>query len=66
MKTILSMFFGCVLVFAGVFSGVRPAFAQSEEVCPRPAEIPAPAPNIVTAEQVENGGATLAALVTDF
>ena len=66
MKTILSIFFGCVLVFAGVFSGVRPAFAQSDEVCPRPADILAPDLNIVTAEQVENGEATLAALVTDF
>ena len=66
MKTILSIFFGCVLVFAGVFSGVRPAFAQSDEVCPRPDGLQAIDPNATTAEQVENGEATLTEFVTDY
>ena len=59
MKTLASVFLGCVLVAAGVFSFVRPASAQVGEACPRPAEIePIPATN-PTAEQVENGEATL-------
>ena len=60
------MFFGCVLVFAGIFSGVRPALAQSDDVCRRPDGLQAIDPNATTAEQVENGEATLAAFVTDF
>ncbi|MXW63201.1 MAG: T9SS type A sorting domain-containing protein [Bacteroidetes bacterium SB0662_bin_6] len=66
MKIVTPMFLVCLLVFAGVFSGARPAFAQFDEVCPRPAEFPALDPNAATAEKVENGEATLTEFVTDY
>ena len=64
MKAKLSMFLGCLLVFAGIFAGVRPAFAQ--DVCPAPEGIMPPGSTIATAEQVEDGNATLEELVTDY
>ncbi len=66
MKTITPMFFGCVLALASVFSGVGAAFAQVDEVCPRPEGIPAADPSAATAEKVENGEATLTEFVTDY
>ena len=64
MKAKLSMFLGCLLVFAGIFAGVRPTLAQ--DVCPAPEGIMPPGSTIVTAEQVESGNATLEELVTDY
>ena len=54
-----------VLALASVFS-VPSAFAQSQEVCPKPPGFPAPPPNLVTAAQVENGDATLQEFVQSF
>ncbi len=48
----------CLLMLAGVFTGGRPALAQ--EVCPLPAGETPPADPPVTAQQVEDGSATLA------
>ena len=58
------MFLGCLLAFAGIFAGARPAFAQ--DVCPAPEGITPPGSAIATAEQVENDQATLAQLVSDY
>ncbi len=66
MKAVTSMFFGGVLALASVLSGVDTAFAQLDDVCPRPAEFPAVDPNAATAEKVENGEATLTEFVTDY
>ena len=60
------MFLGCVLAFAGIFCSVRPAFAQLDEVCPRPPEYPEFDPDAATAEKVENGEATLTEFVNDY
>ena len=49
----------CLLMLAGVFTGGRPALAQ--EACPLPAGETPPADPSVTAQQVEDGSATLAA-----
>ena len=48
-----------LLVLAGVFSDARPAFAQAQLDCPLPAGLTPPAPPPVTAQQVEDGSATL-------
>ena len=48
-----------LLVLAGVFSNVRPALAQTEEACPLPASVTPPADPRVTAQQVEDGSATV-------
>ena len=50
-----------LLVLAGVFSDVRPAFAQTQLECPLPADETPPADPRVTAQQVEDGSATLMA-----
>ena len=50
---------GCSLILAGLFSDVRPAVAQFSGECPLPAgATPIPDP-LVTAQQVEDGSATL-------
>ena len=48
-----------LLVLASIFSDVRPAFAQAQLECPLPAGLTPPAPPSVTAQQVEDGSATL-------
>ena len=48
-----------LLVLAGVFSAARPAFAQAQEACPLPAGVTPPADPRVTAQQVEDGSASL-------
>ena len=49
----------CSLVVAGLFSGARPAVAQSQGECVLPDGVTAPPPPSVTAQQVEDGSATL-------
>ncbi|MCY4388353.1 MAG: hypothetical protein OXC18_14775 [Desulfurellaceae bacterium] len=51
-----------LLVLAGVFSDARPASAQAQEACPLPAGVTPSAPS-VTAQQVEDGSASLMAFV---
>ncbi len=51
-----------LLLLAGVFSDARPAFAQAQLNCRLPADETPPAPPRVTAQQVEDGSASL----TDF
>ena len=48
-----------LLVLAGVFSAARPAFAQAQEACPLPVGVTPPAAPRVTAQQVEDGSASL-------
>ena len=48
-----------LLVLASVFSAARPAFAQAQESCPLPAGVIPPADPPVTAQQVEDGSASL-------
>ena len=48
-----------LLVLAGLFSNARPALAQTEEACPLPAGVTPPADPRVTAQQVEDGSASL-------
>ena len=48
-----------LLVLAGVFSAARPALAQTQFECPLPAGVTPPADPPVTAQQVEDGSATL-------
>ena len=48
-----------LLVLAGVFSAAHPAFAQAQEACPLPADVTPPADPRVTAQQVEDGSASL-------
>ncbi len=43
-----------------------PPGVTSDDVCPRPDEFPAVDPNATTAEQVENGEATLTEFVNDY
>ncbi len=52
-----------LLVLAGVFSHVRPALAQAQFDCPLPAGVTPPADLPVTAQQVEDGSASLADFV---
>ena len=49
----------CSLVLAGLFTDVRPAAAQAQEACPLLPGVTPPAGPRVTAQQVENGSATL-------
>ncbi len=56
--TLLILFVG-LLVVAGVFSDVRPALAQAQEACPLSAGVTPPADPRVTAQQVEDGSASL-------
>ena len=49
-----------LLVLAGVLSAARPALAQTQLECPLPAGVTPPAPPRVTAQQVEDGSASLA------
>ena len=51
-----------LLVLAGVFAAARPALAQTPLDCPLPAGVTPPADLRVTAQQVEDGSASL----TDF
>ena len=51
-----------LLMLAGVFSAARPAFAQTPLDCPLPVGVTPPAAPRVTAQQVEDGSASL----TDF
>ena len=48
-----------LLALAGVFADARPAFAQTQLECPLPAGVTPPAPPRVTAQQVEDGSASL-------
>ena len=47
------------LVLAGVFFSAYPALAQTQQTCPLPAGVTPPAPPRVTAQQVDDGSATL-------
>ena len=49
----------CLLVLAGICSDARPALAQSRIDCPSPAGVPVPPRPSVTAQQVEDGSASL-------
>ncbi len=53
------MLAGGLLVLVGVFSAARPALAQAQEACPLPAGVTPPAVPRVTAQQVEDGSASL-------
>ena len=56
----------CSLVVAGLFFEARPMGAQTQEACPRPpGGTPIPVPS-VTAQQVVDGSATLAAFTAEF
>ena len=60
MKTRTSMILVAgLLVLAGVFSDARPALAQTEVACPLPPGVTPPAEPSVTAQQVEDGSASL-------
>ena len=48
-----------LLVLTGVFSDARPASAQTQEACPLPDGMTPPADPPVTAQQVEDGSASL-------
>ena len=48
-----------LLALAGVFSDARPALAQTQEACPLPAGMTPPPDPVVTAQQVEDGSASL-------
>ena len=48
-----------LLVLAGVFSDARPALAQTQEACSLPDDVAPPSALAVTAQQVEDGSATL-------
>ena len=50
---------GCSLVISGLFTDVRPAVAQAQEDCPLPPGVTPPPDPPVTAQQVEDGSATL-------
>ena len=50
---------GCSVVLAGLFVDVLPAAAQAQEACPLLPGVTPPADPCVTAQQVENGSATL-------
>ena len=57
-----SLLLSGLLVLAGVLSDTRPAFAQTPLECPLPAGVTPPPDPRVTAQQVEDGSASL----TDF
>ena len=48
-----------LLVLAAVFANARPALAQTEDACPPPPGVTLPEKPSVTAQQVEEGSATL-------
>ena len=48
-----------LLVLAAVFANAHPALAQTEDVCPLPPGVTPPEDPLVTAQQVEDGTATL-------
>ena len=48
-----------LLLLASLFADARPAFAQAQLDCPLPAGVTPPAPPRVTAQQVEDGSASL-------
>ena len=48
-----------LLVLVGVFSDARPALAQTQEACPLPDGVAPPPDPPVTAQQVEDGSASL-------
>ena len=50
---------GCIVVLAGLFTEVRPAAAQAQGDCPVPPGVTLPADPSVTAQQVEEGSASL-------
>ena len=50
-----------LLVLSGVAPGVRHASAQTQEACPLPAGVTPPPAPAVTAQQVEDGSASLMA-----
>ena len=54
-----SLILSGLLVLTGVCSDVRPAFAQAPLDCPLPADVTPPVPPRVTAQQVEDGSASL-------
>ena len=54
-----SLLLSGLLVLAGVLSDTRPAFAQTQLDCPLPTGVTPPAPPRVTAQQVEDGSASL-------
>ena len=66
MKTAFSIFSASLLACACLLSSVTPAFAQADEACTLPENIPAPDSDITTAAQVESGDATLEAFVDDY
>ena len=51
--------FGCLAGLVGLLSYAHPALAQTQEDCPLPPGVTPPAEPRVTAQQVENGSATL-------
>ena len=57
--TLTSMFLVGLLVLVGVFADARPALAQTQEACPLPDGMTPPADPPVTAQQVEDGSASL-------
>ena len=57
--TPISLMLSGLLVLAGVFADVRPAFAQARLDCPLPAGVTPPADPEVAAQQVEDGSAGL-------
>ena len=57
--TPISLMLSGLLALAGVCSDARPAFAQAQLDCPLPAGVTPPAPPRVTAQQVEDGSASL-------
>ena len=54
-----SLILSGLLMLAGVCSDARPAFAQTQLDCPLPAGVTPPTPPRVTAQQVEDGSASL-------
>ena len=51
--------FAGLIALAGAFSGERPALAQAEEPCPFPEDFVPPPDPAITAQQVEEGSASL-------
>ncbi len=67
MKTTRLTFVLCfVLGLTGAFPGAHLIFAQSDDVCSKPAGLPDPPAELVTAAQVESGDGTLAAFVEGY
>ena len=67
MKTIKLEVGLCFLLgLAGVFPGAQLTFAQSDDICAKPAGFPDPPADLVTAAQVESGDGTLAAFVEGY